>query len=176
MSKNFTNATKSGSKHTVTDIWLTPEWIIEGLGGAEVFDLDPCGYKHPEKGVIVKTANKQYTLTDCEDGLLNPWFGNVFLNFPYSESYEWLEKMAKHRNGIVLCFARTETRAWQKFVNAATGILLVNKRIKFLNAAGEVKTNGNAPSALIAYGEENFQRLVEFKKKYGGILTRVENN
>lgn len=81
--------------------------------------------------------------------------------------------MASHGNGIVLCFARTETRAWQEFVSSATGILLINKRIKFLNADGEVKTNGNAPSVLIAFGEDNFKSLHNFKNQYGGILTRI---
>jgi len=171
--KNFTNATPKAGQHTDTNTWLTPQWIIDGLGGHEQFDLDPCGYKHPEKGVIIRTAKEIYTLQDAQDGLQLPWFGNVFLNFPYSESKAWLEKMSRHGKGIVLCFARTETKAWQENVVKATGILFVNKRISFLNKEGNIQSNGNAPSALIAFGEGNFYKLKLFREQHGGILTQI---
>lgn len=171
--KTFTNATPKAGKHTYTNTWLTPQWIIDGLGGYEQFDLDPCGFKHPEKGIIVRTAKEIYTLQDEKDGLQLPWFGNVFLNFPYSEGKVWLDKMSKHDEGIVLCFARTETKAWQQNVGRAKGILFLNKRVAFLNSDGIIQTNGNAPSVLIAYGEVNFDRLRKFKEINGGILVRI---
>lgn len=174
--KNFTNANAKGAKKTVTDTWITPNWIVEGLGGYSQFDLDPCGYKHPEKGIIVRTAKKIYTLQDGEDGLKSNWFGNIFLNFPYSEGKAWLDKMSEHGEGVVLCFARTETKAWQQNVGKATGVLFINKRVAFLNSEGEVQSNGNAPSVLIAYGEENFRRLQNFKEINGGILVRITNS
>lgn len=51
------------------------------------------------------------------------------------------------------------------------------KRISFLNQDGEAKnekgqkSNGNAPSCLVAWGEENYARI----KKVDGIYLRIDN-
>ena len=162
MSNKFNSVTPE--RKSVTDTWITPKWIIDGIGP---FDLDPCAFLI-EGNPIVKTAN--HFITEEQDGLKQDWFGNVFCNPPYSDLKSWMDKMNKHGNGIVLCFARTETQAWQNNMSNATGINLIHRRIKFLNDKGEEQGNGNAPSALIAYGEENFQRI----KKIKGIHCRVE--
>ncbi|MEK6879247.1 MAG: DNA N-6-adenine-methyltransferase, partial [Nanoarchaeota archaeon] len=113
-----------------------------------------------------------------DDGLSKPWFFNVWLNPPYSDLDKWLEKMSIHKQGIVLCFCRTETKAYQKYVKTATGINLMAKRVSFLNSEGEAKnkygkkSNGNAPSCLIAWGELNYERI----KKVDGIYLRIDNS
>jgi phage N-6-adenine-methyltransferase len=161
MSKTFHNATQNGPSHTLTDVWLTNPWIIEAIG---VSDLDPCGHL-PDGKPIVQTAH--YYFTEKENGLIQDWskYKTVFCNFPYSDSYEWLKKCneeaAKGVEIIVLCFARTETRAWAQFVKSATGINFITKRIKFLNSEGVEKGNGNAPSCLIAWAK----RLIGESKK-----------
>lgn len=170
--KSFHNATPEGPTKTKTDVWITPPWIIEGFG-ADYFDLDPCAHL-PNGEPIVKTAKHYYTKE--QDGLKQDWFGNVFVNFPYSQAREWLAKCADEyakgnaRNIVVLCFVRSETKAWQDYVKYATGINLLAKRIKFLDSSGIEKGNGNAPSCLIAFGNDAYYKLFNFK----GIVVGVK--
>jgi hypothetical protein len=161
MSKNF-----NLPQPNKNDSWVTPQYIVDAIG---ISDLDPCGYFHPTKGIIIQTARNYYFEQD--DGLSKEWFGNVFLNPPYSQNKLWMEKMAKYNNGIVLIFARTETKFFQNYVKNATGINFLKRRVKFLDSEGIIRGNGNAPSCLIAYGENNYNRI----KNIEGICCRVEN-
>ena len=127
--------------------WLTPRNIIEGL---PVFDLDPCSpINRPWS-----TARNHFTIED--DGLVNEWYGRVFCNPPYDNSATWLQKMVNHGNGIVLIFARTETKLFFQHVwNKASAILFIEGRITFCHVTGEkASMNAGAPSVLIAYGDE----------------------
>jgi hypothetical protein len=131
------------------DEWLTPPSMIKSLGE---FDLDPCS-------PVVRpweTAKKHYTIND--NGLLQEWEGRVWLNPPYGKyTLEWMNKMALHNNGIALIFAKTDTGVWHDIVfRHASAILFLRGRIKFYTTSGEeAKFNGGAPSALIAFNEDN---------------------
>jgi hypothetical protein len=167
--KNFHNATQGGPNNTQTDIWLTPPWLIDKIG---ISDLDPCGWL-PNGKPIVNTAKNYFTKQ--ENGLLQKWYGMVFCNFPYSESKMWLQKCREeYVSGrceiIVLCFNRSETKAFQENVKFATGINCINKRISFLDANGNKKTNGNAPSILIAFGNFAYSKIVNVD----GICMRID--
>lgn len=168
MANKFQNATPNGPKKTGSDVWLTPPNVIEKIGP---FDLDPCAWL-PNDKPIVQTAKKYFT--EKENGLEQKWEGMVFVNFPYSQSYQWLKKCKdEYLKGdceiIVLCFVRSETKAWQENVPYATGINLINKRIKFLDKNGIEKGNGNAPSCLIAFGNDAFERI----EKVDGIICSI---
>ena len=170
MSNNFQNATPDGPSHTGTDVWITPKWIIDAIG---ISDLDPCGWL-PYGKPLVQTAVKYFS--EADNGLAQDWspYKTVFVNFPYSKSYEWMTKCAlEAKKGceiIVLCFVRSETKTWQHNVNTATGINLMNKRVKFLTSDGIVKGNGNCPSCLISWGENAYQRI----KTIDGICLRID--
>lgn len=161
-------------KENHSDIWLTNPDIITKLGGPDYFELDPCSYFHPTKGIIVPTAQNYFFEKD--DGLSKEWnYKSIFVNFPYSDAKTWMDKCTyeyqKYKNNIVvLCFLRGDTQWFQNNVNFATGINIIKRRIKFLNAEGEIKSNGNAPSCLIAYGEEAYQRI----KNIEGICCRID--
>lgn len=134
--------------------WLTPKWIVDALGE---FDLDPCGAPGHE------LANKTYLLENGDDGLCDPWEGRVWLNPPYGrEQIPFVRKMVEHGNGTVLVFAAVETALWHESVwPKATGILFPRGRFSFLRADGvAAKANSGKPSALIAYGEEDYEALV----------------
>jgi hypothetical protein len=92
-----------------TTTWLTPPPVIAALGGAESFDLDPCGLVDSP----IATARRVYSLDVGEDGLAAPWFGRVWLNPPYTagEVEAWLRRLGDHGQGVALIFARTETEA-----------------------------------------------------------------
>ena len=124
----------------VTDVWLTPLWIIDNLGND--FDLDPCGEKHH------KTANHIYTTK----GLESDWFGKVWLNPPYSELSKWLDKLSEHNNGIALIFNRMDTKTLQKHVRLAQSVYFIEGRIKFLTKELKEKHNAGTGSMLLSYG------------------------
>lgn len=165
----FQAATPKGAKNTGSDVWLTPQWIIDKIG---ISDLDPCGWL-PNNTPFVSTA-KSY-LTEEDDGLNKTWTGSVFCNPPYSDLKTWLERCDEYheKSGedvIVLCFVRSETKAFQQNIKNCTGINLMNKRVKFLNAEGIEQSNGNAPSCLIAWGESAYQRI----KNVDGLCFRKD--
>jgi hypothetical protein len=143
------------SARSQTDVWLTPPAIVEALGGPESFDLDPCA--QPDQADVLPTARRYYT--EADNGLILPWFGRVWGNFPYSLALvtAFLGRMADHDCGTALIFARTETDAFHRYVwGRASGLLFLRGRLNFHRADGSrAEANGGAPSVLIAYGEDD---------------------
>jgi hypothetical protein len=148
------------------DTWLTPPAILSELG---TFDLDPCAAPSPRAWA---TAKSHIELP--EDGLAIPWAGRVWLNPPYGRDIgAWLEKMAKHGNGIALTFARTETDAWGWVWPYAAGVLFIAGRLHFCLPDGtRAKGNAGGPSALIAYSESDFQILKDSSIR-GALVRRI---
>jgi hypothetical protein len=138
-----------------TDEWLTPPEIFRVL---PEFDLDPCApVKRPWS-----TAKTHYTIED--NGLILPWYGRVWLNPPYGNAMTpWLHKIADHKDGIALIFARTDRNDFHKYVfGAAHSILWIKQRLSFYTTAGtKAQSDGGAPSVLIAYGERNSEALAD---------------
>jgi hypothetical protein len=135
-----------------TVVWLTPPAILNALGE---FDLDPCSsIDRPWD-----TAKHHYTIED--DGLAQEWFGRVWCNPPYGPGMApFLRRMVEHGNGIVLIFARTETRAFFDYVwEHADAILFIKGRLNFCTPDGKAAGAAGSPSVLIAYGEENVKAL-----------------
>lgn len=149
-----------GGHHTPraarTDDWLTPVAVIDALGGAASFDLDPCA----PAAQPWPTAQRTYTRAD--NGLLLPWFGRVWLNPPYHRFAiaAWLGRMVDHGRGIALIFARTDTEAFHRFVwRAGTAVLFLAGRLDFHRLDGSLprrrQGNAGAPSVLVAYGTDD---------------------
>ncbi len=146
------------SSKSFTDEWLTPPEIIAALGK---FDLDPCSpVVRP-----IDTAALHYSLKD--NGLNQDWKGRVWLNPPYGRVLtRWMQRMAKHNDGIALVFARTETEWFSEFVfKSASAILFLKGRLNFHTPDGAMyHSNAGAPSVLCAYdapgSHENSSRLM----------------
>jgi hypothetical protein len=148
------------SAAAITETWLTPPHIIQALGSSSSFDLDPCAAPMPRPW---DTAQNHYTWPE-QDGLKLPWEGRVWLNPPYGRAMtDWLKKMSRHNKGTALIFARTETEAYHEFVwPYASGILFLRGRLHFHYADGRrAEANSGAPSVLVAYGEEDVERLIQ---------------
>lgn len=134
--------------------WLTPLALGQRLGS---FDLNPCGCP----GMPWRMATTTYFLPE-KDGLVEPWEGRIWCNPPYGHGVEqpWLERMAQHRNGMLLIFGRTDTQAWQKSIFPhADATLFVEGRVQFRLPNGQKAKSGTAPSVLLAYGENNVEAL-----------------
>lgn len=137
-----------------TNSWITPQEIIQVLGP---FDLDPCA-STPQPWPCAKS---QYTI--AENGLLQPWFGRVFMNPPYSndEIGSWLKLFKEHGNGISLVFARTDRANYHEYLlHHADAILFKKGRITFYTPAGtKARANGGASNIFVAFGDHNVQAL-----------------
>ena len=145
------------SARSGTDIWLTPPFVIEALGGWRANDTDPAA----AEGQPWRTAKVQFTERD--NGLLQRWEGEVWLNPPYSRPAieRFMGRMAAHGRGIALIFARTETDMFFETVWArASALLFLHRRLNFHHADGRrAKLNSGAPTVLCAYGESATERL-----------------
>ena len=157
MRKKFGNHEGTWEENNRSVEWMTPPQIIKSLGD---FDLDPCASEECQW----KTADRQYTIDD--DGLTQKWEGRVWLNPPYGKKTEkWLKKMKEHNNGIVLIFARTETKMYFDHVwENANGIRFLKRRIKFLKPNGTIIGSSGAPSVLISYDN------TEEKQNYNSLI------
>jgi len=138
-----------------SDVWLTPPEILSALGE---FDTDPCAAGEPFPTNIGKAHN--YT----EGGLEKPWIGRVWCNPPFNryERPKWMQKMARHGDGIMLIPAATETRAFYQTVwSRADAVCFVKGRPYFLTECGQRATaNCGCAIALVAFGFNNTSSLL----------------
>lgn len=146
-----------------TNDWITPKWIIDAFdtkaSNKEMFfDLDPCiSITQPWL-----TARDGYSVE--QNGLLQNWYGMVYCNSPYGNNViTWARRMAEHGNGIMLIFARLETKTWQNVIfPTADGYLFPKRRIAFAKPNGITpKSSAGAPSAFVAWGNKARNTLIE---------------
>lgn len=132
--------------------WYTPAWVFDALDVQ--FDLDPCSPGLERTHVPAKHA---YTIDD--DGLAQPWFGDVWLNPPYGRGIsDWLEKSAEHasKGGTVIALVpnRTDTSWFQNAALKADAMLMLSGRIKFHRGDKNAAPTGSpgTGSVFLAYG------------------------
>jgi hypothetical protein len=148
--------------------WHTPQWIFIKLGLQ--FDLDPCC---PPGGVPWIPATNHISLPD--NGLTTRWKGRVWLNPPYGdETAKWLSRMDDHRWGIALVFARTDTEWFHRIATRADAMLLMAKRISFVDAMGRSGGSGaGAGSMMIVWGDDCVRALANMRDEHFLIDCRV---
>lgn len=152
--KNFNSNTENKEE------WFTPRYITESLGE---FYLDPCDSY--DSGLL-PIAKYRY----CSTGLERHWDGRIWCNPPYgNKTFEWIKRLAEHGNGIALIFVRTETKGfhseiWQK----ADAIFFFEGRLKFYHKDGSQGGTANAPSCLVAYGQNNISAI-----KHSGLRGKL---
>jgi hypothetical protein len=150
----------SFERSDASEDWITPPEIVAALGA---FDLDPCAceeqFKHYAPMIYTKRQN----------GLLQPWLGRVWCNPPYGRAADaFIKKLSEHGNGVLLIFARTETRTWFEHIwPKAHGILFLKGRLRFYRPDGVRGDSAGAPSALIAYGGGNAKVLQSLDGRLG---------
>lgn len=137
------------SPNNLTAEWYTPPYIFERLGLK--FDLDPAS---PGGAVVPwNTAHTHYTKAD--DGLVQPWFGKVFMNCPYGrETPKWVDRFVRHGDGVALLFARTDTRWFQALTRPEVTICFMTKRVQFIQQDGIVGKQPGCGSMLVAMGPD----------------------
>lgn len=150
--------------------WYTPKWIFEAL--SIDFDLDPSSPHDMETDVPART---KYTIFD--DGLSKDWQGRVWLNPPYSKwTKTWMQRMAAHRNGIALCFSRTDAAWFHETVESCDAILFVRGRIEFTPGIENrhKKSRAGAGTVMFAWGADCVKALQRLSNK--GFFIKTQKN
>lgn len=138
-----------------TNTWFTPKRIIDTLGP---FDLDPCTQSYRP----FDTACEHFCEDQGECGLSREWSGRVWMNPPYGDGIKyWLDKLARHGNGIALVFSRTETQWARDYIYKAHAVNFIEGRISFIQADGLVSTNAANGSMLLAFGADNVEAIAK---------------
>ena len=158
--------------------WYTPSDIIEAA--REVMgsiDTDPASCEFANR--TVKAG--QY-FTKEQDGLTQPWSGNVWMNPPYSQPLitQFCESVTtKYANGeitqaIVLCNNTTETVAAHMLFHNAGAACFTKGRIKFVNPVDPDKA---APTQgqMIIYLGPNVEAFARAFGQFGSVLQPVED-
>lgn len=139
---------------SATGEWETPQDVFDDLN-AEFgpFDLDPCAT--PENAKC-----KNY-YTSENNGLVQPWWGKVFVNPPYGRGIgAWIGRcyqVSRRRAGPYACYnaelivalipSRTDTVWWHDYVMKADEIRFIRGRLKF----GGAKNSAPFPSVVVIW-------------------------
>jgi phage N-6-adenine-methyltransferase len=144
------------------DYWQTPQWLIGLLEEHTSIDLDPCAGEETEIGYL------NYRFEDGDDGLEQSWFGNVFVNPPFSYKEDWVEKAVQESRThnvdcvILLTPSSPTVKGWFHgergvdvgIIDEADYIWFPNGRINFYDPdEGAVKKNATGGSMLSFFGE-----------------------
>ena len=119
------------------DEWYTPPRFIESARSVMgSIDLDPASNDFANN-----TVKASLYFDENADGLAQTWFGNIWLNPPYSSVLiqRFAEKLttSKFKQAIVLVNNATETGWFRKLADNASAIVFTTGRIKYLKRDGE---------------------------------------
>jgi phage N-6-adenine-methyltransferase len=148
--------------------WYTPLKFIKSarlvMGS---ITLDPASSN--EANEIVK-AETIYTKED--DGLTKSWFGNVWLNPPYSQplishfSNKLIDELSNINQACVLTNNATETEWYQRMLERCDAVCFIKGRIKFLDLDGDATGAPLQGQSIMYFGESINEFDTEFSK-YG---------
>ncbi|MCB2200854.1 phage N-6-adenine-methyltransferase [bacterium] len=124
--------------------WATPRGLVRELDREFHFSIDVCA------SPLNAVCDRFYTIDD--NGLNQSWDGErVWMNPPYSDVAEWMEKANRESSRaeliVALVFARTDTFWFHNYVLGKAEIRFLRGRIKFVGA----KHNAPSPSMLVIW-------------------------
>jgi hypothetical protein len=133
-----------------SDEHYTPKHLFDALNIQ--FDLDVAS---PLGGSYVP-AKRYYTKS--EDGLISEWYGNVWMNPPYSNPTPWVERFLQHKQGIAL-LPVTRGKWWDKLWASECAIMPLIYNFAFERPEGLKPKPIVFRTALYAFGESNITAL-----------------
>lgn len=145
------------------DNWRTPKDLFNILNKEFKFVLDAAADQN--------NALCENYYTEKNSGLINPWFGNVWCNPPYSKGLakEFILKAVKEMKvteligdtlyrAVFLLPARTDTLMWQSLIFPfASEIRFLQGRLKFLDENNEEFGTAPFPSAIVVFSQDEFK-------------------
>ena len=145
--------------------WYTPAEYIEAarkvMGG---IDLDPASNDFANQTVKAATYYTAET-----NGLNKEWYGNIWLNPPYSSTLikQFAEKLSKSNfeQAVILVNNATETGWFLQMIKKASAVVFPTGRIRFEKA----DRVGNAPlqGQAFIYCGQNSKYFLEVFEQYG---------
>ncbi len=142
--------------------WYTPDQILDPVRALfGVIDLDPCSHADAQQQV---RAAHYYTQAD--DGLTQPWHGNVYVNPPYGDAIKpWIPRLiaaytaGECRSVVALVPGRTDTDWFAPLFDYP--ICFVHGRLKFSGA----EHSATFPSIVVYLGPD----LAAFRRAFHTI-------
>ena len=126
--------TKAQHHQTVVnenDLWETPPLVLEDV--MKKYDI------HPILDVCATNQNKKFAMyfTPEDNALIEEWREDFFMNPPYSEINQWMQKAYEQHlkynvNALILVFAKTGTKWWHDYVEGKAERHFKKGRIRFL--------------------------------------------
>ena len=162
---------------SASDEWLTPKEVLDSvISVLGAIDLDPCAERGDDRANVPAGAH----LTKKDDGLQSNWADLIFMNPPYSQAADFIDKLiAEWRanrvsQAIALLPSRTDT-AWFQKIHAVAPVCFVRGRIVFKRPSGDVDASGAPfPSAVFYLGPRLDRFTAEFEGRFGQI-SQVRN-
>jgi len=113
------------------DLWETPHLPLEEA--MIKYDINP---KIDVSATQQNTKFPKY-FTIQQNGLVQEWNEDFFMNCPYSEIEVWMQKAYEQHlkynvNALILVFAKTSTKWWHEFVEGKAETHFQKGRIRFL--------------------------------------------
>ena len=139
-----------------SDEHYTPKVLFETLGIK--FDLDvaaPIG----GSGIAKHYFDKE------TDGLTQEWFGNVWMNPPYSNPTPWVQKFVNYAGGGIALLPCTRGRWWDLMWTNADAIVPLAYNFKFDRPDDLPSKPIVFRTFLYAFGKENAEALKKMSMK-----------
>lgn len=161
------------SKNSEDNEWYTPpQFIAAARKAMGSIDLDPASCK-AANGVVC--AKRFFDIK--ADGLKKAWWGNVWLNPPYSKTLipQFADKVIAETGGgrvpqlVMLVNNATETDWFQRLLQCAAAVCFPKSRIKFLNEDMEPEQSPLQGQAFLYFGDKSRQFVGEFSQ-FGACL------
>jgi hypothetical protein len=164
-----------GDPDSSVDYYTPPEYIDLVRQVLGTIDLDPASNDVAQSWI---RAEVYYTKQD--DGLTQPWYGNLYINPPYGSpevrlmAQRFFEKaIACYKSGTIkaaiLLLNRTEAGWYKALQQKVTAVCEVTKRISFIDENGIPQQSPRYYSDFLYLGQERekfrevFNRIGEVK-------------
>lgn len=156
------------SQNTGMPEWYTPEEYLEAARFCMgCIDFDPASSDIANERVRAK----RYCTVDC-NGLDAHWFGNVWMNPPYTAGLvdKFCDKLISEysegdvEQAIVLVNNSTDTRWWQRLCSVSSALCFPQGRIKFIDIDGNANGAPLQGQSLLYLGPHSEQFVRNFEK------------
>lgn len=134
-----------------SDEHYTPASLFKQLG--LIFDLDVAA---PQGGSDHVPALHYFDKTS--DGLAHDWFGNVWMNPPYSAPTPWVRKFIDHGNGVAL-LPVTRGKWWDELWEKSDAVVPLVYNFHFERPDGLKSKPIVFRTFLYAIGEQNVKAI-----------------